>query len=161
MAYLIFGTNPNISSLSQITKNEKWQFRNRAILPYSRVRDCLMLIRDYWGYLMTNNYQMKLSLFDDYFIVYLTPIILFQTLLSLHTHKHTHTTERKRASEWGRARAKIQREKTKCEYSVHNLQILTIIWWLLWLFELFDAIICKMNASPEFRTTRQNLEQRT
>ena len=136
---------------SQITKNEKWQFRNRAILPYSRVRDCLMLIRDYWGYLMTNNYQMKLSLFDDYFIVYLTPII-----------------------------PKIQREKTKCEYSIYNLQIfntlhepfltylmivwsltLMIVWWWLWLFELFDAIICKMNASPEFRTTRQNLEQRT
>ena len=46
-----------------------------AVLPYSRVWDYLMLIRDYWGHLMTNNYQKKLSLFDDYFTVYLTPII--------------------------------------------------------------------------------------
>ena len=41
-------------------------FKIFKILPYLQICDCLMLIRDYCGYLITNNYRIMHVLFDDY-----------------------------------------------------------------------------------------------
>ena len=65
---------------------------------YMLVCDYLMLVLDYCGYLMTNNYRIMHILFDDYSMVYLTPIIPI-----------------------------IQIETTKCEHPYHNLQIISHI----------------------------------
>ena len=112
--------------------NYLWLFElaNRAILPYLHVGDYLMIIRDYWDYSVANNYQIMQVLFDDKSGDYLAPLIPI-----------------------------IQREKTKCEYPVHNWcifwhivwGIIWLIWWLfddyLWLFViilwLFDVVLCK------------------
>jgi len=60
-----------------------WLFElpNRDVRPYSGVCDYLMIICNYWSYLITNNYQIMLSLFDDYFIIIFTQIIpIIQTI---------------------------------------------------------------------------------
>ena len=36
----------------------------------------------------------------------------------------------------------------------HFLTCYMIVWWLLWLFEFFDEIMCKVNDSPNFAFAR-------
>ena len=58
-----------------------FEFPNRDVRPYSGVCDYLIIICNYWSYLITNNYQIMLSLFDDYFIIIFTQIIpIIQTI---------------------------------------------------------------------------------
>jgi len=96
-----------------------WLFElpNRDVRPYSGVFDYLVIIWDYCSYLITNNYQIMVMLFDDYSMVISMPIIPI-----------------------------IQITKSKCEYLVPFWQIIFASQQLLfddysWLFDDYLKLI--------------------